>query len=136
MALPIWAHARGELYTLVAMNDRDGKTDDDQLTGHENISSPEPYFCRPMAPFEIVDAITCPSGLFRSAKGLLDATQPASYYPPRADLFNFGGSPCFARIGYPGSCDPGDSAQYFAMNDVDAVAAATPPYGAPSPGTG
>jgi hypothetical protein len=126
MALPIWAHARGELYTSATMND--GM--EDELVNHENTSSPEPYFCRPMALFEVVDAITCPSGQFRSVKGLLDPTQPASYYPPRADLYNFGGSPCFARIGYPGSCDPGDSAQYFAMNDVDLVAAATPPYGA------
>jgi hypothetical protein len=131
MALPIWAHARGELYTFVAMNDNTPvHNTEDELTGHENTSSPEPYFCRPMALFEIVDAITCPSGLFRSAKGLLDSTQPASYYPPRADLYNFGGSPCFPRIGYPQSCDVGDSAQYFAMNDVDALAAATPPYGA------
>ncbi len=71
MALPIWAHARGELYTFVAMND--GM--EDELVNHENTSSPEPYFCRPMALFEIVDAITCPSGQFRSAKGLLDPTQ-------------------------------------------------------------
>ena len=102
-----------------------------ELVGHENTSSPEPYFCRPMALDEIVDAVTCPSGLFRSAKGLLDRTQPPSYYPPRADLFDFGGTPCLPRIGYPGSCDPGDSAQYFALDDVDAVATATPPYGAP-----
>jgi hypothetical protein len=87
-----------------------------------------------MLPTDIVDAITCPSGQFRSAKGLLDAGQ-TSYYPPRADLFNFGGSPCLARVGYPGSCDPGDSAQYFALDDVDAVAAATPPYGAPFTGS-
>jgi hypothetical protein len=131
MALPIWAHARGELYPFVAMND--GL--EDELVDHENTSSPEPYFCRPMALGEIVDAITCPSGQFRSAKGLLDPTQPASYYPPRADLFNFGGNPCLARIGYPGSCDPGDSAQYFALNDVDVVAAATPAYGAPFTGS-
>jgi hypothetical protein len=131
MALPIWAHARGQLYPFVAMND--GM--EDELVGHENTSSPEPYFCRPMALGEIVDAITCPSGQFRSAKGLLDATQPQSYYPPRADLFNFGGAPCIARIGYPGSCDPGDSAQYFALDDVDVVAAATPPYGAPYAGS-
>ncbi|HLK88989.1 MAG TPA: CFI-box-CTERM domain-containing protein [Polyangia bacterium] len=131
MALPIWAHARGELYPFVAMND--GL--EDELVDHENDSSPEPYFCRPMLQGEIVDAITCPSGQFRSSKGLLDATQPASYYPPRADLFNFGGTQCIARIGYPGSCDPGDSAQYFALNDVDVVAAATPPYGAPFTGT-
>ena len=131
MALPIWAHARGELYPFVAMND--GM--EDELGYHENTSSPEPYFCRPMALGEIVDAVTCPSGQFRSAKGLLDATQPQSYYPPRADLFNFGGTPCIARIGYPGSCDPGDSAQYFALDDVDLVAAATPPYGAPYTGS-
>ena len=83
MALPIWAHAHGQLYPFVAMND--GM--EDELGYHENTSSPEPYFCRPMALGEIVDAVTCPSGLFRSAKGLLDPTQPQSYYPPRADLF-------------------------------------------------
>jgi hypothetical protein len=126
MALPIWAHARGHLYPFVAMND--GM--EDELGYHENTSSPEPYFCRPMGIDEIVDAVTCPSGQFRSAKGLLDSSEPQSYYPPRADLFNFGGTPCLPRIGYPESCDPGDSAQYFALNDVDVVAAATPAYGA------
>ncbi len=131
MALPIWAHARGELYDPIKMND--GL--EDELTGHENVSSPEPYFCRPMQIDEVVDAITCPSGQFRSAKGLLDATAPRSYYPPRADLFDFGGSPCMPRIQYSGSCDVGDSAQYFSMNDVDTVAAATPPYGAPYTGS-
>jgi hypothetical protein len=75
MALPIWAHARGKLYTFVAMND--GM--EDQLTNHENTSSPEPYFCRPMLINEIVDAITCATGKFRSVKGRLDPGQPASY---------------------------------------------------------
>ena len=138
MALPIWAHAHGELYTFVAMNDALKLMDaglEDELVNHENFSSPEPYFCRPMTSLEVVDAITCPSGQFRSAKGLLDATQPASYYPPRADVFNFGGSLCLPRIGYPQSCDAGDSAEYAAMNDVDVVAAATPPYGAPFTGS-
>jgi hypothetical protein len=138
MALPIWAHARGELYPFVAMNDdfvvmNDGP--EDELVNHENTSSPEPYFCRPMTESEIVDAITCPSGQFRSVKGLLDSTQPASYYPPRADLFDFGGALCLPRIGYPGSCNTGDSAQYAALNDVDVVAAATPAYGAPFTGS-
>jgi hypothetical protein len=130
MALPIWAHARGVLYDLVAMND--GL--EDELTDHENDSSPEPYFCRPMLIGEVVDAITCPSGQFRSAKGLLDASASPSYYPPRADLFDFGGAPCMALIRYPNSCDVGDSAQYYSLNDVDTVAAATPPYGAPYTG--
>jgi hypothetical protein len=131
MALPIWAHARGHLYDLVAMND--GL--EDELTDHENDSSPEPYFCRPMLLGEVVDAITCASGQFRSAKGLLEPTSPQSYYPPRADLFNFGGLPCLSLIRYPGSCDPGDSGQYFALNDVDTVATATPVYGAPFTGS-
>ncbi|HZL18611.1 MAG TPA: CFI-box-CTERM domain-containing protein [Polyangia bacterium] len=131
MALPIWAHARGELYPLVFMNDGN----DDDLASHADVSSPEPYFCRPMLDSEIVDAITCPSGQFRSAKGVLDASQPQSYYPPRADLFDFGGAPCMRLIQYPGSCSPGDSAQYFALNDVDTVAAATPPYGSPFTGS-
>jgi len=130
MALPIWAHARGVLYPEVAMND--GM--EDELTDHAETSSPEPYFCRPMLITEVVDAITCASGQFRSAKGLLDATAPQSYYPPRADLFDFGGLPCMPLIQVPGSCSPGDSAKYFALNDVDTVAAATPPYGAPYTG--
>ncbi len=137
MVLPIWAHARGRLYTSITMKGQPGVSgDNDELTGHENYSSPEPYFCRPMLEKEEVDAITCPSGLFRSDKGVLDPTQPLSYYPPRADLFDFGGgTPCIPRINYPDSCDPGDSAQYFAMNDIDSVAAATPAYGTPFTGS-
>jgi hypothetical protein len=127
MALPIWAHARGHLYDTVVMED----DHDDWMTTHEDNSSPEPYFCRPMQPFEIVDAITCPSGRFRSCKGRLDPSMPQSYYPPRADLFDFGQTPCAMLPNYIGSCDPGDSAQYAFLNDVDIVAAATPPFGAP-----
>jgi hypothetical protein len=131
MALPIWAHARGELYDLVVMED----AYDDQVTFHEDNSSPEPYFCRPMTSTEVVDAITCPSGKFRSCKGKLDPTSPKSYYPPRADLFDFGATPCTPLVNHLGSCDFGDSAQYAFLNDVDTVAAATPPYGAPFSGT-
>jgi hypothetical protein len=127
MALPIWAHARGHLYGLVVMEDMN----DDWMTTHEDNSSPETYFCRPMQPFEIVDAITCPSGRFRSCKGRFDSSMPQSYYPPRADLFDFGQAPCPMLPNYLGSCDPGDSAQYAFLNDVDTVATATPPFGAP-----
>src|SRR5215471_6140983 len=71
MALPVWAHARGQTYPLVVMQDGEEL----MLTGHEGDSSPEPHFCRPMLPVEVVDAVTCPSGLFRSDKGKLDPTQ-------------------------------------------------------------
>jgi hypothetical protein len=131
MALPIWAHARGELYDLVVMEG--GR--DDEITTHEEESSPEPYFCRPMMVSEEVDAVTCPSGRFRSCKGVLDASMSRSYYPPRADLYDFGSMPCMILPQYLGSCDPGDSDQYGFLNDVDTVAAATPAYGAPTTNT-
>lgn len=127
MALPIWAHARGELYPLVVMN----AGFDDQFTSHENYSSPESYFCRPMRLAEVVDAITCPSGQFRSDKGVFDGTGQKSYYPPRGDLLDTDGNPCRPLPQYRmGSCDYGDSGQYAFLNDVDVVATATPPYGA------
>jgi hypothetical protein len=40
-----------------------------------------------------------------------------------------------ALIQHIGSCDPGDSAEYAFLNDVDTVASATPAYGAPFSGT-
>ncbi len=121
MALPVWAHARGKTYPLVVMQDGE----EDQLGQHELQSSPEPHFCRPMLPTEIVDAITCPSGTFRSDKGKLDASS-LSFYPPRTDLFDSGATcpPIIRDMG--NSCDDGDSAQYGFLNDVDTVAAATP----------
>jgi hypothetical protein len=66
MALPVWAHRRGVLYDSVVMGD--GL--DDYIAAHMAVSSPEPYFCRPMLPSEVVDAVTCASGTFRSAKGV------------------------------------------------------------------
>lgn len=124
MALPIWAHRRGELYTAVVMDD--GR--EDWMTSHEAVSSPEPYFCRPMMVSEVVDAVTCPSGLFRSAKGIFDQTMPQSFYPPRGDLVDWG-SICIPNISITGSaCDYGDARQFGLINDVDVVAAATPPY--------
>jgi hypothetical protein len=124
MALPVWAHARGKTYPLVVM--QDGQ--EDHVGQHENDSSPEPHFCRPMLPTEIVDAVTCPSGTFRSDKGVLDHTQ-TSFYPPRADLFDSGAicPPIIEERG--NACDDGDSLQYGFLNDVDAVAAATPRFG-------
>lgn len=125
MALPVWAHARGHRYSGVLM--QDGR--ETELTGHEGQSSPEPYFCRPMLPTEEVDAITCPSGFFRSDKGKLDSTV-VSYYPPRADLLDLGEDVCERIVNHPGgSCNYGDSAMYALSNDVDVVAAATPAFG-------
>jgi hypothetical protein len=128
-ALPVWAHAHGQTYPLVVM--QDGQ--EQMLTAHEGDSSPEPHFCRPMLQAEVVDAITCPSGLFRSDKGRLDPSQ-VSVYPPRADLFDLG-TVCPVLPNRPnGSCNPGDSERYTFLNDVDTVAAATPAFGAAAGG--
>ena len=125
MALPIWAHARGRLYDTVVMQD----SKETWLGFHESLSSSEPYYCRPLMAREInVDAITCPTP-FTSVKGKLDPST-RSYYPPRNDLTAFGSSDCDMVGGtYPG-CDL-SAMSYAALNDLDAVAAATPSYGGP-----
>jgi len=98
MALPVWAHARGHLYPSVVMVDGD-ETD---LGGHEESSSPEPYFCRPMLPSEVVDAITCPSGSFRSVKGIFAGDGSMTYYPPRGDnKEGWDNIDIFGWLGYP-----------------------------------
>jgi hypothetical protein len=103
------------------------------LTYHEGDSSPEPHFCCPMLPDQEVDAVTCPSALFRSDKGRLDATQ-TSVYPPRGDLFDLG-TICPVLVNHPGgSCNVGDSRQYAFLDDVDTVSAATPPFGVATQG--
>jgi hypothetical protein len=124
MALPIWAHARGVLYNTVVMTEEIcavGGPDypaESCLGWHEPYSSPESYYCRPLKPGEInVDAISCAS-VFHSEKGKFDTTTK-SYYPPRGDLTTFT------------STDGTDPPTYAAINDLDAVAAATPAYGAP-----
>ena len=79
-----------------------------------------------------VDAITCPTR-FTSVKGKLDASTN-SYYPPRNDLTKFGNGDCDAVGGTLPGCTV-SAMTYAALNDLDAVAAATPAYGAPYTGT-
>jgi hypothetical protein len=125
MALPIWAHARGVTYPTVNMQEAVcsvGGPGESCLGWHESYSSPEPYFCRPLGDSDLnsalgVDAISCPTK-FNSEKGKLDPTTP-NYYPPRSDLTSFTAN------------DGADPPTYTTLNDLDAVAGATPPYGAP-----
>jgi hypothetical protein len=144
MSLPVWAHRRGQLYDSVVM--QDGTDKEFWLGFHESVSSPDPYFCRPMTFQEIdVDAVSCPTARFNSAKGRFfdpaldlaaehlqngrpkDYVPPArSYYPPRNDLTSFTDNDCDSRR----PCTV-SARSYAALNDLDAVAAATPPYGRP-----
>ena len=127
MSLPTWAYARGKLFDSAFMQD-DRET---WMGFHEAHSSRETYFCRPVTPNEInlaVDVVTCPSQNFNSAKGKLETTK--SYYPPRNDLTTFTNSDCDNVGGTLTTCHV-SAATYAALNDLDAVAAATPPYGAP-----
>jgi hypothetical protein len=121
--LPIWAWARGRLYPRVVMQD----DQEDWMGFHEQISSPDPYYCRPMALGEIdVDAITCPTKVFNSAKGKLAADMPMVPYPPRNDLTSFTSKDCDAAGG--GRDCPTSSNTFGTLNDLDAVAAATPAF--------
>ena len=134
MSLPIWAHARGKTYSTLMMQEAicavggAGYPGESCLGWHERYSSQELYYCRPLQMMEAqaaigttVDAITCPTK-FNSEKGKFDPSTP-SYYPPRSDLTSFGTN------------DSADPPTFAAINDLDAVAAATPAYGAPYSGT-
>ncbi len=122
--LPIWAHARGRLFPRLVMQDEM----EDALGFHELTSSPDPFYCRPMSLAEVdVDAISCPTAVFNSTKGRFDPAGVFEYYPPRNDLIRFTRSDCDIPRS-PDTCDI--SARSFStLNDLDAVAAATPPYG-------
>ncbi|HVZ72688.1 MAG TPA: fibronectin type III domain-containing protein [Polyangia bacterium] len=128
MSLPLWAYARGKLYNAVFMQD----DREDWMGFHEAHSSKEPFFCRPVMQTEVnlsVDAITCPSAMFNSAKGKLESTTKV-YYPPRNDLTSFINQDCDV----PGASLPScamSAMSYAAINDLDAVASATPGYGQP-----
>jgi hypothetical protein len=128
MALPVWAWARGRTYDPVVM--QDGGPDREFWLGfHESISSPDPFFCRPMTLSEIdVDAISCPTVVFNSAKGRFSRTDEKVYYPPRNDLRVFTERDCDERGGPVATC-PMSARLYEGLNDLDAVAAATPVYG-------
>ncbi|MEM6991033.1 MAG: CFI-box-CTERM domain-containing protein [Myxococcota bacterium] len=120
--LPVWAHRRGKTYPQLVFHDSD-PSDQDSLGWHESTSSPEPYYCRPLAPEEhdtiSVDTMTCPSpSVFQTDKGRLSSTD--SVYPPRNDLTEF-------EEGH----DHADVKTLSALNDLDAVTGATPTGGQP-----
>jgi hypothetical protein len=134
MALPIWAHARGRIYDSLVMQDDDGTNKKEQWLGfHEEVSTPDPYYCLSFraaswvmdAPS--VDAITCPTGMFNSAKGRFSTTEPRSYYPPRNDITKVGPNDCDVIRTNP--CPHSSAAEFGELNDLDAVARATPRYG-------
>ena len=122
MALPVWAWARGKLYPQVVMQDGH----EEWMGFHENISSADPYYCRPMELAEVdVDAISCPTKVFNSAKGRLAPELPAIPYPPRNDLLIFGERDCDSTDKQVNGC-PRSAEMFKSLNDLDAVAAATP----------
>ncbi|MEX1366788.1 MAG: CFI-box-CTERM domain-containing protein [Nannocystaceae bacterium] len=116
--LPVWGHARGQTYPKLTFHD-DDPTDQESLGWHENTSSPEPYFCRPLAAAEhetiATDTMTCPSpATFQSDKGKLMAGA-TSVYPPRNDL-----------VEYEAGHDHADVRTLGELNDLDAITSATP----------
>jgi len=115
--LPVWAHARGKQYPALIFHD-DNPADLESLGWHENSSSPEAYFCRPLQQSEhdtiSTDTMTCPSpSTFQSDKGQFSGAM--TIYPPRADLTTF-------EDGH----DHPDTHTFSELNDLDAVSGATP----------
>jgi hypothetical protein len=128
--LPVWAWARGKLYSQVVMQDGH----DEWMGFHEQISTPDPYYCRPMGIAEVdVDAISCPTKVFNSAKGRLDPMLPQIPYPPRNDLMLFNERDCDTPASQGQNC-PRSSEMFRDLNDLDAVAAATPTFDQPFEG--
>ncbi len=120
--LPVWAHRRGKTYPKLVFYDTD-PGDEESLGWHENTSSAETYYCRPLTASEheiiSVDTMTCPSpAVFKTDKGVFDpvATSP---YPPRNDIIEFD------------KLDSPDVMKLSGLNDLDAVTAATPPGNLP-----
>jgi len=115
--LPVWAHARDVTYPKLVFHD-DNPADANSLGWHENSSSPEPYFCRPLTGVEhetiSTDTLTCPSpAVFQSDKGRF--SEETSVYPPRADLVEF-----------EEDHDHADVRTFSDLNDLDSVTMATP----------
>ncbi len=115
--LPVWAHHRGKTYPKLTFHDSDS-SDQESLGWHESTSSPEPYFCRPLAAEEhdtiATDTMTCPSpAVFQTDKGRFSSED--SLYPPRNDLTEF-----------ETDHDHDDVQMFSALNDLDAVTGATP----------
>jgi len=101
------------LYPQIIM--QDGM--EDWLGWHENHSSEDPYYCRPVRAAEInVDAITCPTK--STAQGRFDMTKPMVYYPPRNDLTMFTSKDC-DQVFASEPCKR-DAEMYSTMNDLDA----------------
>jgi hypothetical protein len=119
-ALPVWAFsraaARGVDYPELGFWNDQPET---ATRFHNDISSDDPFYCRPLRVSEIVDAVTCPTPRFGSCKGDAHPTR-RSPYPPRNDL---------------ASARPGDAAivdTFGALNELDAVSMATPAPGTPA----
>ena len=116
--LPVWGHARGRTYPQLTFHD-DDPADQESLGWHENTSSPEPYFCRPLSEAEndtiSTDTMTCPSpATFQSDKGKF-VPGATTIYPPRNDLTE-----------YEEGHDHPDAYTLSEVNDLDAITSATP----------
>lgn len=131
--LPVWAHRRGVIYDRIVFQD----CREDWLGWHEQVSSHEPFYCRPMTQSELdVDTISCPTTAFATDKGMpMRLVQPGgavdcenmfarydstSVYPPRNDLTTRDQARDWDGV-----------MQLKEMNDLDAVSRATPRAGTP-----
>lgn len=114
--LPYWGHAREVTYPQIIFHD---ERTVDSLGFHEQTSSYESYFCRPLLEHEqdaILDSMTCPSPqVFRTDKGQFAPDGGTSIYPPRNDLAEFDEKH-----------DSVDTKEFGKLNELDALTQSTP----------
>ena len=129
--LPVWALARGHGYPLLVMQNGNQES----FRFHNAESTVDDFFCRPLLPSEIVDALTCPTAFFNSDKGMFDPGGRRVLYPPRHDV---AAAQCrLPSGGCTSGCDSVACTMLADLDDLAAVSGATPsPFaGVPTVGT-
>ena len=121
---PVWSHRHGMTFPEVDFQQEHHVCcgDESALSHSQDISSPEPHFCKPRIEHqENWDGVTCASASGLGSytdKGIFSPTA-TSLYPPRTDVVKAG--PDSASVD-----------MYKLMDPFDAVSQATPPGGVPA----
>ena len=132
MALPIWAHARGELYTFVAMNDAWTGTPDRRSAHRPREHLVARALLLPAdGAGEIVDADHLPERPVPQRQGAARCDAAAVVLPAARRPLQLRRQPLLRRASAtPAPATRATRRSTSRSNDVDVVAAATPPYGA------
>jgi len=108
---PVWSTKQPLRWPELVFQDND----DNDLSHSGAKSSHEYHFCRPLHNPEELDAVSCPSTMAYTDKGIMSSAM--SRYPPREDLVK-------------ANQDSGDVLMFAMLNPFDAISQPTPAIGA------